>query len=1763
MEELSQRIANLAPEKRALLEQRLKERRASANTEQAFPRRDTSVPPLSFAQQRLWFLDQFKPNSPLYNVPEPAVRIRGGLNVAAVQQALDAIVARHEALRTTFTTVNGNPVQVINEHRQVKLEVIDLSTWPEAEREAETHRVLDSEAQHPFNLSRDPMLRAALLRLGKEEHVLLLVMHHIAADYWSTGVLFREFAAFYTSFAMGWALSLPELPIQYADYAIWHRQWLQGARLETQLAYWKQQLAGAPPVLELPTDRPRPLAQTYRGARQALELSPALTRALKALSLQERITLFMTLLAAFQTLLHRYTGQDDIVVGSTIAGRNRPELEGLIGFFVNTLALRADLSGNPTFRELLGRVHEVALGAYAHQELPFEQLVEELQPTRSLSYEPLFQVMFEFQNFPRALELPGLELSPLDVHTGTAKFDVSLELRQRAEDICGWFEYNTDLFEAATMARLAGHFQSLLEGIVAHPEQRLSDLPLLTPAERQQLLVAWNATAADYPQDQYLQQLFEAQAARTPDAVAVVCEDQQLTYRELNRRANQLAHYLRGHGVGPEVLVGICMERSLELVVGLLGILKAGGAYVPLDPAYPPARLAFMLDDSQAPVLLTHQCLLAGLPAHQAQVVCLDADWGAIAQEPEENPARGTAADPLAYVIYTSGSTGQPKGVQIPHRAVVNFLESMRQQPGLREHDVLLAVTTLSFDIAALEVFLPLIVGARVVLASRAVATDGRQLLQTLADSQATVMQATPATWRLLLEAGWAGSPQLTVLCGGEALPRELAQPLLARAAAVWNLYGPTETTIWSAVAQVAPGDGPVPIGRPIANTQVYLLDPHLQPVPIGVPGELYIGGHGVARGYLNRPELTAERFIVDPFRDEPQARLYKTGDLARYRPDGTLEFLGRLDQQVKLRGFRIELEEIETVLSQYPEVRQAVVLVREDLPGDPRLVAYVVPHLPDQESRKTERITQWQAVWDGIYSQTSTRHDVTFDIIGWNSSYTGQSIPEEEMHEWLEQTVERLLALQPSRVLEIGCGTGLLLLRLASRCTRYWGTDFSEVVLRRIQQQLMMPGQELPQVTLLQRWADDYTGIETAAFDTVILNSVVQYFFGIDYLLRVLEGAVHAVAPGGYIFVGDVRSLPLLEAFHASVQCHQAPPSLSSAELRQRVHRSMAQEQELVIDPSFFTALKQHFPQISHVDIRLKRGHAHNELTKFRYDVTLQVGPEDSPTLEPSWLDWQTEGLTLPAIRQLLEERAPEVMGLKRVPNARLLADVKTVEWLTSDRGPATVGEWREGLRDIQREGVEPEELWALCNELPYAVDISWSGTGADGCFDVVFRRCTPAEAEVTKGVVGFSGEAVRPKPWSAYSNNPLQGKSAHALVPQLRGFVQEKLPDYMVPSAFVLLDALPLTPNGKVDRHALPAPDLVRPEPEKAVVASLDTLELQLTEIWEEVLGVRPIGVQDDFFALGGHSLLAVRLFVQIEKVFGKELPLGILFQAPTVAQLASLLREEGWVVPWSALVAIQPEGSNPPFFCVDMHAGSVRFYRDLARRLGPDQPFYVLETQGLEDTQCRHTRVEDIAGHYLKDVWRRQPEGPYFLGGYGFGGQVAFEMAQQLQAQGHTVALLALFDAYASGKPKATPHATSLRDKASRFGQRIYHYVENLFRLGPTEMLPYMLETAKEARRAVKGETQKANSLIIPGYMPRVYPGRVTLFRTSKQPAGYDDDPHLGWEGLAAGGLEVYEIPGYYGSILFEPHVRVLAELLRACLHKAQAIGAVRQP
>ena len=1468
--------------------------------------------PLSFAQERLWFLDRLAPGNAAYNIPL-ALAAHGDLSLPALAAALGEMVRRHEALRTTYVARGDRPAQVVAPAAAWTLPLIDLAALPEGVRGGEVRRLADALVARPFDLDRDAVLRASALRLGPEEHALLLVVHHIASDGWSLGVVVEEIAALYPAALAGAPSPLPELAVQYADFAVWQRGWLQGEALEGQLAYWRQQLSGAA-ALDLPTDRPRPPAQSFRGATRMHAIGAETTAALGVFARRHDATLFMVLLSALQTLLGRYAGQDDVVVGSPIANRTRAEIEPLIGFFVNSLVLRGDLAGDPAFAALVGRSRRAALEAYAHQDLPFERLVEELRPDRRLAHNPLFQVMFAVQNAPmRAIELPGITFSAVEFEFPATRFDLEVFFTEAAGALAVQLTYGTDLFDAVTIARLEGHLDTLLAAVLADPSRRLSELALLTAPEIHQVRLAWNDTAAALPAVD-VASLVAAQARRRPDAVAVSSEEGDLTYAELELRSTRLARRLAAAGVAPEVRVALLAQRSPALIVGLLGILKAGGAYVPLDPSYPAERLAWMLADSGARVILGQPELLAELPEEAGlsavpTVQIIELTAGAGLETPAMGPEpRGPLPDGLAYVMYTSGSTGRPKGVGVTHRNIVRLVRESGFAD-LGADQVFLQLAPVSFDASTLEIWAPLVNGGRI-----AVFPSRRPSLAELGEAIArfgvTSLWLTAGLFHQMVDDRLeALRPLRQLLAGGDVLsPSHVRRALAALPGlTLINGYGPTEGTTFTCCHPMTSPEqvgATVPLGRPIGNTRVHVLDAASREVPAGVWGELCVGGDGLSRGYLGRPELTAERFVPDPFSDPAGAgsRLYRTGDVVRRRPDGRVDFAGRRDGQVKLRGFRIELGEIESALVRHPAVREATVVSRDD--GGPlgrRLVAYVVPNPPEvkaaaepDEARAGERhVEQWRRLYEQTYAKGAPLEaggDATFNLQGWNSSYTGEPIPAADMREWLDGTVGRLLALPHRRVLEVGCGTGLLLFRVAPEAERYRGTDFSAVALAQVQGELGR--RDLPQVELAQGLADDWTGVAAGDFDLVVLNSVVQYFPGVDYLVKVLEGAVAAVAPGGSVFVGDVRSLPLLEALHASVELHRAAGSLPAAELARRVGRRTADEEELVIDPALFLALARRLPAVRRVRVLLKRGRGVNELTRFRYDVVLDVGPARAEDAAPELVPHAWESLG--DLERRLAAR-PAALAVAGIPNARLVEEAAALDLLHGEgREMETVDELRAAIaaRAGAVAGAEPEDLWALADRLGYDADLTPSagGGGVEGRFDAVLRR---RGAEVPAGADPHAAPAGEDLPWSAYANDPLRADHERRLAPELRRFLAAALPEYMVPAAFVLLDALPLTANGKVDRAALPAPEPTVATAEEWVPPSTP-LEEHLARATAEVLGLERVGMRDNFFDLGGHSLLATQLVSRLIQGHGIQVTLQMVFDTRDLGELADRIVE-----------------------------------------------------------------------------------------------------------------------------------------------------------------------------------------------------------------------------------------------------------------------------
>ncbi|MCZ8048652.1 MAG: amino acid adenylation domain-containing protein, partial [Microcystis sp. LE19-41.2A] len=1475
--------------------------------------------PLSWAQERLWFVNQLEGESGAYTI-DLTMRLQGNLNVKALEKAFQAIIQRHEPLRTQFKLKDNQPIQAIDPNVTFTLPVVNLQNLSHSEQQVKN--LLLAAASEPFDLESGSVLRVKLWQVKTEEYVLLLAIHHIAADGWSIGVLIDELSVYYRSFCTGTKADLPTLSIQYADFALWQRQWLTNEVLDRQLSYWKQQLTGVPLLHQLPTDRPRPAIQSFRGGTERLQLDSQLTQQLKKLSQESGSTLFMTLLAGFAVLLSRYSQQTDVVIGSPIANRNRTEIEGLIGFFVNSLVLRFDLSQDPTFEDFLAQVRQTTQDAYDHQDLPFEMLVEKLQIERHLDRNPLTQIVFALQNAPSSpWDLPGVNIEEIPSGLDSVRVDLELYLWDAAEGLGGFCSYNRDLFDAETIVRMMTHFKTLLAAIVENPRQSLASLPLLNPEEEYQLLEGWNETKADYSYNKCIHQLIEEQAARTPDAVAVVFENQQLTYAELNSRANQLAHYLRSLGVETEVIVGLCVERSLDMIVALIGILKAGAAYLPLDPEYPQERLQFMLEDSQVPLLLTQSSLIDKLPNHQAKTVFLAEIWQEIKPMNWDNLTGKVTASNLANVIYTSGSTGKPKGVMVEHQGLSNLALAQIQTFAVSSQSRVLQFASFSFDACISEVLMALGAGATLYLASKENLMPGLPLIKQLRDNKITHITLPPSALAVL---SWENLSSLqTIIVAGEACSPELVKKW-SQGRNFFNGYGPTEGSVCATVAKCTPVDEKITIGRPIPHVQVYILDSHLQPVPIGVPGELHIGGAGVARGYLNRPELTAEKFISNPFVSldppltpldkggERPSKLYKTGDLARYLPDGKIEYLGRIDNQVKVRGFRLELGEIEAVLSQHPLVQEAVVMARADQASDhdqdqlnTNLVAYLVPALkgqvlPEQLAQwQSEYVSDWQKIYEESYSKPQPQiEDPTFNISGWNSSYTGQAIPAAEMQEWVDQTVSRILGNQPpQRVLEIGCGSGLLLFRVAKHCQEYWGADYSAATINNLEHLCgTIEGLE-GKVRLLHRTADDFTGIPQATFDRVVINSVVQYFPSVDYLLQVIAGAVKAIADRGKIFLGDIRSLSLLEPYHAAVQLARAEANKTLEQWQKQVNQSVATEEELLIEPQFFIALKQRFPRISWVEIAPKRGQADNELTQFRYDVTLHLDTNGQKTTIP-WLNWQRDRFSLGQLQDKLKLEQPEYLGIRDVPNQRVQKALQILDCLENPPGVTTVGELRQLLAKNTGIGINPEQMWQLGEQLDYTVHLSWWEGSQDGSFDVVFCRqnaiLEPIISKVDEQPYPnfWDDETIIPKSWTDYTNNPLYGKLVQKLIPQVREFVQQKLPSYMVPQAFVLLNTLPLTPNGKVDRLALPTPDTATRNLATGFLAPRTPIETQMSQIWSEVLGVERIGIKDNFFELGGHSLLATQVISRSRDLFSVELSLQNLLEYPTIANLAQII-------------------------------------------------------------------------------------------------------------------------------------------------------------------------------------------------------------------------------------------------------------------------------
>ena len=1449
--------------------------------------------PASFQQRRLWFLYELEPTSSAYNICS-VFSLQGLLNVPALQQAFQQLQQRHESLRSTFVDIDGEPWQKIHPHPLTELVLEDWSKNI-TEPTQIIANITGAESSYTFDLQTGPLISARLFQLSPNQHILTLTLHHIIADAWSIGVILQEIALLYQLAISGEQITLPELRFQYADYALWQKEKSHNSHLENSLNYWEKQLAELP-VLQFPTDFSRPRLQTFRGDLVKFELSNHLTTAIRSLSQKEGTTLFMTLMAAFQVLLSRYTGQDDIPLGTSIANRPGMDAEKLIGFFVNMLVIRTNLADEPSFKTLLNRVKTTILNGFEHTEIPFETLVERLDLERDTSRNPLFQIAFTLLNAPKPEFSTGdLEVSILATQEA-ARFDLELFITESENSLNGVLSYNVDLFKRETVERFARHFCQLLENLISQPDTPVSRVPFLSTAEL--AVLAPSQPSQTFPVQSCLHEIFTQQAKLRPQQIALKFGQESLTYSDLNHRANQLAHYLINAGVTPEARVGLWLSRSLDLIVAILAILKAGGVYVPFDPDYPSDRIAYMLEDSQVTVLLTHTQFETQIPPHSAKIIFIDNCQTELAQAPTTDPEILVFPDNAAYIIYTSGSTGKPKGVVVSHRHVVRLMLATEKWFNFNAKDVWTLFHSCAFDFSVWEIWGAIFFGGHLVIVPYLVSRSPEEFYNLLCDSKVTVLNQTPSAFRQLIQAESilcreAEIELRYVIFGGEALDLASLEPWFERHddqfPLLVNMYGITETTVHVTYRPIYLKDvkqrlGSL-IGKPIPDLSLYILDRHCQPVPIGVVGEMYVGGAGVTRGYFNRPQLTAERMIPNPFNNSKPERLYKTGDLARFLDNGEIEYIGRNDHQVKVRGFRIELGEIEAVIKHHPEVRDALVIVREEAEEDVRIEAYIVPknQIFDSETLIREQTEEWQYTFNDTYHLTETETNESFNIIGWNSSYDNQPIPAEEMRQWLNNTLTRIQALKPQRVLEIGCGTGMILLNIADQVESYWGTDFSQAAIIRLTN--ILQNRSWNHINLLTREATDFSEIPENYFDSIVINSVAQYFPSIEYLQQVITGALRILAPGGSLFIGDNRNLSLLNYFHASVAYFQANDNTDKETFNTQIRRIAKTENELVIDPLFFVNLTEVFPDLTAVEIQLKAENSDNELTKYRYDVVLdKLGTSANQPIKVIWQDWETANLQLEDLKQQIIKVG--TIGWCNIPHSRLIKDVAICQWISENNSENTIAELKQVIENIDiKKAIDPADLYAVAQEIGCQVTISYSLTKPD-YFDVCFYPTT--EGKRLAPVMPISSK-ISTESNQSYWINPLKGRFAKSLISQLKEQVREKLPEYMRPSAFVMLDSFPMTPSGKLDRRALPIPERDLTISKQAFIPATTSTEKKLSQIWIDVLGIDNIGITEDFFHLGGHSLLATKLVSRIREEFSLALPLRAVFEYSTIGGLA----------------------------------------------------------------------------------------------------------------------------------------------------------------------------------------------------------------------------------------------------------------------------------
>jgi amino acid adenylation domain-containing protein/FkbM family methyltransferase len=1570
---------------------------------------------LSAQQRRFWMLHQLERTDAPHNVLA-SLDIRGGLDLAMLEEAIRAVLERHDVLRSRFLLENDEPRTVPVSSAFLSIPVVSLTQTPQTERRQAASALAVKELHRTFDVQAGPLFRATLYQLSDSEHLLALTFHKIVCDSVSSLLLTKEIAVFYDCIVRNTPLPLPGP--EYIDYVRTQGHYLRGSQYLNDLAFWKNKLENAPAGVELPTDRPRPLVPSCRGAEQRTTINGELLSELRSFSQAENSSTFLVLLSAFFCVLARYTGEKDVVIGSEVSGRDAPQMADVLGAVSNQLVLRADCSGNPSFRNMLRRISQVWTEAQQHQEMPFATLLEALSVPRDLSRNPLFQVSFNCSRDWEPTFAAGLEWEPVRLSTETEILDLSVNVTERDQEIELRFCYSTDLFEHATIARVLGHFHTLLQSAIENSEQTVSQLPLLTAAEQRQILVEWNDTHRVLPQGYLLHQFIEAQAERTPDATALICGDEEVTYRDLNGRASQLANYLLRRGCGPELLVGIHSERTATMLVGILGILKSGSAYVPLDPKYPKERIRNILEDAKAPFVITQSSIANDLPDFEGHRICLDSDWEVISQESTANPATNVRPENLAYVLFTSGSTGRPKGVAIEHRSAATFVQWALEVFTPHELSGVLLSTSMCFDLSVFEMFVPLSSGGTVIVAENAL------YVPTLAArNKVTLINTVPSAMTELLNLRGVPDSVQTVNLAGEALPDALVERIYAttRTERVYNLYGPTEDTTYSTYALVQRGL-PVTVGRPIMNSQAYILDTHLNPVPVGVPGELYLAGEGLARGYYGRPDLTRERFVANPFSSETGARMYRTGDLTRFSPDGNIEYLGRIDHQVKIRGFRIELGEIENTLDSLAGVRQSVVLAREDVPGDKQLVAYVVP----KRNVKNAGTGSYQLPNGvSVLHQNKGETDFLYHEIFESQTYLKHEI----------------VLVNDACVFDVGANIGLFALYVGERCP----------------------------------------------------NGRVYSFEPLPPIFETLQG----------------------NAALCDAQIKVFPIGLSDEEGEAKL--------TYYLGNSIMSGLKAEADRDE--DIEMVKRFIRNQEQRAREAGVLLSEADD---VLQERMRGEVYSCRLRRLSDVMREEQVEHIDLLKVDVERsewsVLQGIDAEDWARIDQVVLEVNDHVSGYPGSRVEQIT-EVLQGHGYEVTTEEDQMMTGLGL---YNIYATRYPKQKRGNLLSVLAASTQAAQ---------DPITPSA-------LRAHLQGKLPEFMVPSKFVILERFPMTTNGKVDRKALPAP---QGEPDRLdFVSPRNDLETLMASLFQKILNVKQVSVLDDFFDLGGHSLMAARLLSQVREITGRQISLSALFRSATVESLARLIQQEPEVGSDPVLMQIQRgESGRLPFFAIVPPGEESLGYAMLARHMGPEQTVYKVQghapvTRGKRPYSEQEMR--DLTNEYIAAMRTVQSSGPYCLGGLCDGTHIAEQIVLSLEAQGEDVGLFAIFDTWV------------LQHSQRRWLWKIYYYGQRLREMEELNLRERLAAYVRLAGNKVQNLAGKksAREDWLQAYWPENFitprfRSPVILFKRPKQPFYYIKDSQMGWGARTTSGVEIHEVDFHHLEILREPHVHIFGEEL----------------